>query len=83
MNGGLSLLLGLNAYSFMGKLGVQEGFHVLCLLPLGEYSRLLSNAQAAKLNPPAVFSLVLLAMHLMLSVDVGDLEKLKYGYKGA
>ena len=30
----------------------------------------------------ACFSIIMLARRLMLSVDVGELEKLKYGYKG-
>ena len=35
LNGGLSLLIALNAMSFNDKQGVQEGFCLLCLLPVG------------------------------------------------
>lgn len=35
LNGGLSLLIALNAMSFKDKQGVHEGFWLLCLLPVG------------------------------------------------
>ena len=35
------------------------------------------------LSPIACFSIIMLAKRLMISVDVGQLEKLRYGYKGA
>ncbi|KAL9636337.1 MAG: hypothetical protein Q9164_002883 [Protoblastenia rupestris] len=65
LNGGLSLLLSLNAYPLKGKSGVHEGFWVLCFLPI------------------VILSINTLARRLMLSLDIGELEKLKYGYKGA
>ncbi|KAL2051593.1 hypothetical protein ABVK25_008007 [Lepraria finkii] len=65
LNGGLSLLIALNAMSFKDKQGVHEGFWLLCLLPV------------------VSFSIIILARRLMLSVDVGELEDLKYRYKGA
>lgn len=65
LNGGLSLLIGLNAISFKDKGGVHEGFWLLCFLPI------------------VSFSIIMLARRLMLSVDVDELEDLKYKYKGA
>ena len=35
LNGGLSLLIGLNAMSFKDNRGVHEGFWLLALLPVG------------------------------------------------
>lgn len=36
LNGGLSLLIGLNALNFRDKRGVHEGFWLLCLLPISK-----------------------------------------------
>jgi len=46
LNGGFSLLLALNSFSFVGEADVQEGFYVLCLLPFGQYFSVLRRAQA-------------------------------------
>jgi len=39
LNGGLSLLIAINAFGFRDKRGVHEGFWLLCLLPAGEWER--------------------------------------------
>lgn len=36
LNGGLSILILLNAFSFKNKQGVHEGFWLLCIIPSGE-----------------------------------------------
>ena len=82
LNGGLSLLIGLNAISFKDKRGVHEGFWLLCFLPVGEHFRNLEDVFAADILPVS-FSIIILARRLMLSVDVDELEDLKYRYKGA
>lgn len=35
LNGGLSLLIAINAFGFRDKRGVHEGFWLLCVLPVG------------------------------------------------
>ena len=82
LNGGLSLLIGLNAISFKDKGGVHEGFWLLCFLPVGEHFGTLEGVCPADILPVS-FSIIMLARRLMLSVDVHELEDLKYGYKGA
>ncbi len=82
LNGGLSLLIGLNAISFKDKRGVHEGFWLLCFLPVGEHFGTLEDVFPADILPVS-FSIILLARRLMLSVDVDELEDLKYRYKGA
>lgn len=82
LNGGLSLLIALNAIGFKDKKGVHEGFWLLCMLPISE--SLLSSSRDCQADDPVVsFSVIMLARRLMLSVDVGELDKLKYRYKGA
>lgn len=76
------MLIALNALGFQNKRGVHEGFWLLCLLPLSEYP--ISIFRGSQADTPTVsFSVIMLARRLMLSVDVGELEKLKYRYKGA
>ncbi|KAI4169597.1 MAG: hypothetical protein LQ348_007248 [Seirophora lacunosa] len=38
LNGGLSVLVGLNAFHFTGKEGVHDGFWLFCLLPSAVFS---------------------------------------------
>ena len=82
LNGGLSLLIVLNAISFKDKGGVHEGFWLLCFLPFGEHFGTFKGVFSAD-SLPVSFSIIMLARRLMLSVDVDELEDLKYGYKGA
>ena len=82
LNGGLSLLIGLNAISFRDKQGVHEGFWLLCFLPVGEHFGALKDVIPAD-TLTVSFSVIILARRLMLSVDVDELEDLKYRYKGA
>ena len=82
LNGGLSLLIGLNAISFRDKRGVHEGFWLLCFLPVGEHFGTLKGVFPAD-TLTVSFSVIILARRLMLSVDVDELEDLKYRYKGA
>ena len=82
LNGGLSFLLSLSAYSVKGKHGVHEGFWLLCLLPFGRSYALQARRRYANIVL-VVFFIIMLARQLMLSVDIDELEKLKYGYKGA
>ncbi|MCJ1238731.1 hypothetical protein MMC14_006722 [Varicellaria rhodocarpa] len=65
LNGGLSFLIALNAWTIQEKNGVHDLFWTLCLLP------------------SLVFVVIVVAKRLMISVDVDELEDLKYGYKGA
>ncbi|KAL6715082.1 hypothetical protein ACLMJK_007343 [Lecanora helva] len=82
LNGGLSLLIALNALAFKDKGGVHDGFWLLCLLPLGKF--FVSFPSGCQADVPTVsFSVIVLARRLMLAVDIGELEKLKYQYKGA
>lgn len=82
LNGALSLLCALNSITFKDKQGVHDGFWLLCLLPVGTWP--LSREMAVQPNRRVVsFVVIMLARRLMLSVDVGELEKLRYGYKGA
>ena len=82
LNGGLSLLIGLNAISFKDKPGVHEGFWLLCFLPVGEHLGTLKDVFASDTLTVSFF-VIILARRLMLSVDVDELEELKYRYKGA
>lgn len=82
LNGALSLLCALNSITFRDKQGVHDGFWLLCLLPVGRWP--LSCKMAARPNRRVVsFAVIVLARRLMLSVDVDELEALRYGYKGA
>ena len=82
LNGALSLLCALNSITFRDKRGVHDGFWLLCLLPVGRWP--LTRDIAVRPNRYAVsFTIIMLARRLMLSVDVNELENLKYGYKGA
>ena len=82
LNGALSLLCALNSITLRDKPGVHDGFWLLCLLPVGRW--LLSYDMPVQPKKCAVsFVVITLARRLMLSVDVDELEKLKYGYKGA
>ena len=82
LNGALSLLCALNSITFRDKRGVHDGFWLLCLLPVGRWP--LSREMAVRPNRSAVsFAVIVLAKQLMLSVDVDELENLRYGYKGA
>ena len=82
LNGALSLLCALNCITFRDKRGVHDGFWLLCLLPIGRWP--FSCGMSLRPNRRAVsFTIVMLARHLMLSVDVDELENLKYEYKGA
>ncbi|KAK4692384.1 hypothetical protein P7C71_g4811, partial [Lecanoromycetidae sp. Uapishka_2] len=81
LNGGLSFLITLNAIAFKDKKGVHEGFWMLLLLPVGKSRTPQRFFQA---DPLVVsYSIILLARRLMLSVDVNELEDLRYRYKGA
>ena len=40
LNGGLSLLVLLNAFWYRGRQGVHEGFWLICILPFGGFSTL-------------------------------------------
>lgn len=82
LNGGLSLLIGLNAISFRDKQGVHEGFWLLCFLPVGEHFGTLEDVFPAD-TLTVSFAVIIFARRLMLSVDVDELEDLKYRYKGA
>lgn len=82
LNCALSLLCALNSITFRDKQGVHDGFWLLCLLPVGRWH--LSREMAGRSNRCVVsFAVIVLARKLMLSVDVDELETLKYGYKGA
>ena len=82
LNGALSLLSALNSITFRDKRGVHDGFWLLCLLPVGGWP--LTRKLAVRPNSCAVsFTVIMLARELMLSVDVDELEDLKYEYKGA
>lgn len=82
LNEGLSLLIALNAFTFRSKRGVHEGFWLLCFLPAGE-SEAIEERQKQAEDMIVSLCTIMLARSLMLSVDVDELEKLKYGYKGA
>lgn len=82
LNGGLSMLIALNAFGFRDKKGVHEGFWLLCLLPVGEFSASDSSNYQSDYSVVS-FSVIVLARRLMLSVDVDELEELRYRYKGA
>ena len=61
---------------------MHDGFWVLCLLPVGRWC--LSRKCRCSLTDHAVsFIVIMLARQLMLSVDIDELEDLKYEYKGA
>lgn len=82
LNGALSLACALNSITFREKAGVHDGFWVLCLLPVGRWC--LSRKCQCSLTDRAVsFTVIILARQLMLSVDIDELEDLKYEYKGA
>ncbi|MCJ1255729.1 hypothetical protein MMC24_003546 [Lignoscripta atroalba] len=83
LNAGLSLLIAMSAITFRGRSGVHEGFWVLCLLP-GRKLKIFSSIVESKIDQPTVvLSTIITARRVMLSVDVAELEGLKYGYKGA
>ena len=82
LNGGLSILIAIDAFGFKGKKGVHEGFWLLCFLPVGRSPWFDHSVYRADWLVVS-FSVIMLARRLMLSVDVGELEKLKYPYKGA
>ena len=82
LDGALSLVCSLNAITFKDRRGVHDGFWLLCLLPIGKWC--LCCARAVRSNRCAVsLTVILFARHLMLSVDVDELEALQYEYKGA
>ena len=82
LNGALSLLCALNCTTLRDKQGVHDGFWLLCLLPIGRWP--FSCGMSPRPNVCAVsFTIITLARRLMLSVDVDELENLKYEYKGA
>jgi len=82
LNAGLSFFITLNAIAFKDKKGVHEGFWVLLLLPVGKSHDVHAGSFQADCSIVS-FSIIMLARHLMLSVDVDELEDLKYRYKGA
>ena len=82
LNGGLSILIAIDGFGFKGKKGVHEGFWLLCFLPAGR-SPLFDHSVHRADCLAVSFSVIVLARRLMLSVDVSELEKLKYPYKGA
>lgn len=55
LNGGLSVLVGLNAFHFTSKEGVHDGFWLFCLLPSGEPLKFLS-AMSADADQPCSLS---------------------------
>ena len=78
----LSIVLSANAYVFKDRPGVYGSFWLLCFLPAGQLPNPRRHFHCP--NPYVACSgLVSLAKHLMTSVDIGELEKLKYLYKGA
>ena len=83
LNVGLSVLVALNSITFRGRVGVHDGFWILCLLPGGKASTPF-HTEGTCIDPlVVVLSIIVMARRVMLSVDVGELESLKYEYKGA
>lgn len=82
LNGALSLLCALNSITFRDKGGVHDGFWLLCLLPVGRWPWSLKMAVRPD-RCVVSFAIIVLARQLMISVDVDELETLRYGYKGA
>ena len=84
LNSVLSAVIALNALTVSSKKGVHDGFWLLCLVPACK-PRLITTIKVRALT--GVLAVVLLvtiyAKRVMLSVDVDELESLKYPYKGA
>lgn len=82
LNGALSLLLAVNALNWRGRRSVHQGFWILCLLPASERCMLWMESKQLTKSLVAMFTSIA-ARRTMLDVDIDELERLKYGYKGA
>lgn len=80
---GLNLLIFLNGFIFKDGKDSPDGFWPLCILPSGELIWLAPHGKYGDLREVAVSALVMFAQQIMDSVDIEQLEKLKYPYKGA
>ena len=83
LNGALTSLIALNTLTISSKKGVHDGFWLLCLLPACKFHLVFINVEILIGEIAVVLAVTMYAKRLMRSVDVGELEKLKYPYKGA
>lgn len=81
LNGGLSILILLNALKFKNQQGVHESFWVLCIVPSGEPK--LRMRQHSSSYGIVVLLIIVTVKRLMRAVDLSELEALRYEYKGA
>ena len=69
--------------AFRERKGVHDGFWILCLLPAGKPLALFIRFLKVNFRPVVVLCVIMYARRVMLSVDIEELENLKYDYKGA
>lgn len=83
VNGTLSLLILLNSAALKEEKGVHEGFWLLCTLPARKSMKTLASTLTLKVFPAVIFVVVMAGRRNLRSIDLTELENLKYEYKGA